>query len=225
VAGIHAAHDQQDDQDHAPDAGQSAEAIRPGDAADRRPELRIELEADQQHDDVAAGLQQAGQDAGEEKGTDRLLGDETVDHEQHRRRDHDGERAAGRDAAGRDLVVVAVLLELRQGDPAHHRRRCRGRAARRGEAGTTDYGGDGEAAGQMAEPLPCRTVDVARDVGVVGEEAHQDKERQHQQVVADEMAIHRLRGERGRRPVATQDPQAEEATHCGRKGDAHARYQ
>ena len=154
-----------------------------------------------------------------------LLGDVAVDDEQHRRRDHDGHGAAGGDAAGRDLVVVAVLLELRQGDAPHDGGGRRRGAAGRGEARAADDRRNRQSAGQMPEPLPRRPVDVARDVGVVGEEAHHDEERQHQQVVVGEMAEDGAGRQLCCRIVAAQKPQPEEPAQGGGEGDAHARCQ
>ena len=63
-ARVHTAYDQHDQHDQAPDAGQRAETIAPGDAGDRRSQRWIMLEAQAQHDGVAQRLQQSGQDAG-----------------------------------------------------------------------------------------------------------------------------------------------------------------
>ena len=154
-----------------------------------------------------------------------LLGDVAVDDEQHRGRDHDGHGAASGHAAGRDLVVVAVLLELRQSDATHDGCGRRRSATGSSEARAADDSRDRQSAGQMPEPLPRRPVDVARDVGVVGEEPHHDEEGQHQQVVVGEMAEDGAGRQLCCRIVAAQKPQPEEPAQGGGEGDAHARCQ
>ena len=74
----------------------------------RRPEVRLDLAADEDVGDEQRRQQQPGEHARQPQLADGLPGDHPVQHQHHARRDHDAERAARLDDAGHhDLVVIA----------------------------------------------------------------------------------------------------------------------
>ena len=167
--------------------------------------------------------QQAGQHAGGEQLADVRLGDDAVDHHDRRRRDHDAQRAAGGDDAGRQVVGVAELLHRRVGDLAHRRRGGDRRAADRAEAGAGEHRRVRQAAAHVADERIGGAEQLVRQPGAGDEVAHQDEQRHHA------TACRRSRSRRPPAPrwrrVAAQPrirPEADEADEAHREGQRHA---
>ena len=124
------------------------ERLRPRRARAGGQKARPRVADDRDGDHVHADGENARQHAGDEQLADVLLGDQAVDRKHRRRRDHDAERAAGRDDAGRERLRIVEAPHFRIGDswrtsprsrptsrrsPQSRRRRrwwrCRGRRA------------------------------------------------------------------------------------------------
>ena len=112
--------------------------------AGRKPGRSRPMMHDRQH--VHRSGEQAGNDAGDEQLADVLLGDDAVDREHRRRRQHGAERAAGGDHAGGERLRIVVAAHLRIGDGREGRGGRDRRAGDRGKAGAGGDGGDAEPA-------------------------------------------------------------------------------
>ena len=109
----------------------------------------VEPAADHDHDHVDGGGEQPGNDAGDQQLGDRDLGEHAVEHEQDARRDQRIERAAARDRAGGEPLVVAVLEHFRHRELRHRGGGGDARAGRRAEARAGPVGRDRKPAGQV----------------------------------------------------------------------------
>ncbi len=109
---------------HRPNLGERGPALAPKRRAvlehDPRAERGIEPAADQDHDHVDRGRQNAGKYPGDQQLDDRDLGENPVDHERDARRNQRIERAAAGADAGGEALVVFVLQHFRDGEARHH---------------------------------------------------------------------------------------------------------
>jgi hypothetical protein len=121
---VDAADHEREQQHRRPDVAQRFEAFLPGVLRSGRQVVRPRRADDRDRDHVHDHREDAGNDTGNEQLADILLGDQPVDREHGRRRDHDAERAAGRDHAGGEGLRIAEAPHLRIGDLGE---RCRGR--------------------------------------------------------------------------------------------------
>ena len=131
-AAVEAADDEDEQEQHRPDVAQRGRGAR---SRSSRSPARQEARAARQPISVMVIMymdtaSRPGDDAGDEQLADVLLGDEAVDREHRRGRDHDAERAAGRDHAGGERLRVAVAAHLRIGDARRTSRRSRPRSRR-----------------------------------------------------------------------------------------------
>jgi hypothetical protein len=94
---------------------------------------------------------------------DRGLGDQAVDDEHDRGRDHRAQAAAGADRADGEVLVVAEPEHLRQRHEAEQHDLAADDAAHRRHDDGHDGGDDGDAAAQPLQPDVERVVHVARD--------------------------------------------------------------
>ena len=90
--------------------------------------------------------------AGHEQCADRLFRVHRVDHQDHRRRDQDAERAARGERAGVQRGRIAELAHFRPGDLGHGRRSGERRAADSAEGSAAADGRHGQAAAPVPEP-------------------------------------------------------------------------
>jgi len=126
---------------------------------------------------------EAGDDGGLEHLDDRALDDHRVDDQRHRGRDQDAQGAAGRQRAGGQPGLVAHALELGQRHAPHGRGGGQRGAAHRPEAGAGADGGDGHPAAEAPDQGVDPLEEVAAEVGVGGQVAHQHEQRHHRKVV------------------------------------------
>ena len=177
-AEIEPADDAEDQDPDRPHLGQRTPPLTPGDGLlERRRQLGTQLAAHDDHRGVDQRGHKPGQDAGDEQLGNRNLGEDAVEHEADRRRDHRPQRSGAGDDAGRQPLVVAVARHLGDGDAAHgrgggDRRAGGGRKPRAGEVG-----GDREPARQSAEPHTPGAEQRRADARMVGHRAHQQEHR------------------------------------------------
>ena len=108
---------------------------------------------------------------------DRGLGHGAVDDHVDRRRDQDAERAAGRDRAEEEPLVVVVLLDLAHRDGADRDGGRDARSGRRAPHRAGDHVGMHQPAGQPRDPLGDRRIHALRHAGAQHDLAHQHVER------------------------------------------------
>jgi hypothetical protein len=150
------------------------------------------------------------------------LDDDGVDDEHDRRRNEDAEGAAGGERAGRQRRLVAVALQLGQGDLAHGGGgRGRG-AADRAEAAA---GGDrrhGDAAAEPADPGIGAAEKVVAEAAAIGEPAHENEHGEDREVVVRELRVGEVLelAEQDRR--TGEDAGADQPDQDHRIGDGHA---
>ena len=111
----------------------------------------VEADGDRDGRHEQGDQENARENARHEQLADILLGDDRVDHQRYRWRDHDPERAAGGDRAGCQLVRIAISAHGRHRHFGHGRSRRERRAADGGKAGTGGDGRKGETAAKPAE--------------------------------------------------------------------------
>ena len=209
-------------QHHRPDVAQRADALAPAGALAGRQKIRPHQPDDVDGDDVHRHREQAGHDAGDEQFADVLLGDQAVDREHRGRRDHDAERAAGRDHAGGEALRIAVFAHLRIGDLGEGGGGGDRGAADRREAAAGGDGGDAEPAAEMAEEGVGGAEQLAAHAGGRGERAHQQKQRDDGEFGVGGGADRRLRQQLERRPiVAGQKAKAGDADQAHGDADRH----
>ena len=122
---------------------------------------------------------------------DVLLGRDGVDDQDDRRRDQDAQRAADRERAGGQGLVVATAPQLRQCRPAHGRRRRDRRAADRAECGAGADRRHGEPAATFADDRLGGPKQIARKSGPFCQGTHQDEQRDHRERVIGEQIVRR----------------------------------
>ncbi len=211
-AAVDAADDEGEQQQRRPDVAQRREALRPRAARAGRQVARPRHADDRDGDHVHGDGEDAGQDAGDEQLADVLLGDQPVDREHRRGRDHDAERAAGGDHAGGEGLRIAVAPHLRIGDLRERRRGRDRRAADRRKAAAGRDGGDAEPAPEMAEEGVRGAEQLAAHAGGGGERAHQQEHRDDGEIVV---------GHRAHGGVADDLEGGRAADDVGEAADAH----
>ncbi len=172
--------------------------------------------------DVHRRRQNAGQDAGDEQFADVLLGDDAVDREHGRWRQHRAERAAGGDDAGGEALRIAVAAHLGIGDGGERRGSRDRRAGDRREAAAGGDGGDAETAAQMAEEAIGRAEQFAAHAGVRHEGAHQQEHRDDAERVVGHRPHRRLADHLQGRDAADDVAEAGDADEAHRHADRHA---
>ena len=221
-AAIDAADHEREQQQRRPDVLQRGQPLRPGRALARRQEARPRIADQRDGDHVHGDREHARQDAGDEQLADVLLGDQAVDRKHRRRRDHDAERAAGRDHAGRERLRIVEAPHLRIGDPREGRRGRDRRAADRGKAAAGRDGRDAEPAAQMAEEGVGGAEQLAAHAGGGGERAHQQEHRHDGEIEVGHRPHRGLADHLERRPAADDVAEAGDADQAHRHADRHA---
>ena len=188
--------------------------------AGRKPGRAIADDRDRDH--VHRDGEDARDDAGDEQLADVLLGDQAVDREHRRGRDHDAERAAGRDHAGREALRIAEAAHLRIGDLGEGRGgRDRGAADRREAAAGRDRR-DAEPAAQMAEERIGGAEQLAAHARGGGERAHQQEQRHHGEIEVGHRAHRGVADDLQRRQAGGEIAEAGDADEAHRHADRHA---
>ena len=108
---------------------------------------------------------------------DRLLGQEAVDHQHGGGRDEDAERAAGRDGAGRQAIVVFVAPHLGQRDPAMVAAVASEEPDSAAKPAAGEDGRGREPAAPMADPAIGRAVEIGPIPDTAANAAHEDEKR------------------------------------------------
>ena len=185
-------------------------------------EIRPHLADDHHREHVHRGGEQAGNDAGDEQLADVLLGDDAVDREHGRRRQHGAERAAGGDDAGSKRLRIVVAPHFRIGDGGESRGGGDRRARDRGKAGAGRDGGDAQPALEMAEEGIGGAEQFAAHAGIGHERAHQQEHRDDAEGVIGHRA-HRGQADAFQRRGAADDVgKAGDADEPHRHADRHA---
>ena len=221
-AAVKAADDEDEQEQRRPDVAQRFEALLPRAARPGRQEVRPHPADDGDRHHVHHHGEDAGDDAGDEQLADVLLGDQAVDREHGRRRDHDAERAAGRDHAGRERLRIAVAAHLRIGDARERRGGRDRRAADRGEAAAGRDGGDAEPAAQMAEEGVGGAEQLAAHARRGRERAHQQEQRDDREIEVGHRPHRGVADVLERRPAADEIGEAADADEAHRHADRHA---
>jgi hypothetical protein len=170
------------------------------------------------HDD----REQAGNDSGDEQFADILLGDEAIDHQHRRGRQHGAERAADRDHAGRERLRIVETAHFRIGD---RRKRRGGRDRRAGDRGERPARCDrrnAEAASPMTDERVGGPKQLAADAGDRNESAHQQEHRDDAEGIVGHRAHRGLADQLHRRPKAGETTEAGDADEPHRHADRHA---
>ena len=124
-AGVDGSDDDEEDEQRRDQARQNAKAAGPA-GLDRYPAFAAVNATGQEHDQHEQGRQQkAGNEACKVEARDRAVGQQSVQDEIDRGRDQNAERAAGRDGAEKQRLVVLALLDLREARPCRSLRRWR----------------------------------------------------------------------------------------------------
>jgi hypothetical protein len=187
---------------------------------------RIQRDDDADHDHVADHGDDAGEYGCHEQLADRFLGQDGVDHQRHRGRDHDAQCAAGRQRAGGQRAGIAIAFEFRQCHLAHGRRSGQRGAADGAEAGAGADGGNGDAALEVAEEGRDEAEQGLRQSAVGGELAHQQEQGYDDQVVVGKSRVGKvLQRVEQRQAVADQEPIAAGADHEHGDADRNAHHQ
>ncbi len=170
---------------------------------------------DGDHDRVEDHRQQARHHPGREELGDVDLGHDPVEHQDHRGRDHDAQRAPRRDEAGGDPGLVAGAAHLGQCHLRHrggrgHRRTVDGR-----EAAASRHRGQRQAAAAVVQPGAAGREQLGTHARMGREGAHQDEHRDDDEVVVRQ---HRQRHVGQQVQARREPPQRGEARHAR---DAH----
>ena len=183
------------------------QALCPCAALAGRTRLRVSPGVDHDRAHIQQGPQQAGQHSGDEQLADVGLGHDAVDHEGHTGRNHDAQSPGRGDAAGGQRIAVAVALHLGVGH-TRHGGRCGQAAATNGrKTRAGQHGGNRQAATQMPHKTVGGAVQLARNVRLVDQVAHENEQRHHRErIVVDGAEGRFTHHEQGRAP--TQDTQA-----------------
>ncbi len=199
-----------------------AKRSRPGGGGTLRQEAGAEIADQRDGDHVHGHRQQAGNDAGDEQLADVLLGDDAVDREHGRGRQHRAQRAAGRDHAGGEGLRIAEAAHFRIGHRRERRSRRHRRAADRGKAAAGRDGGDAEPAAQMPDKSVGGAEQVAAHAGIADEGAHQQEHRDHAERIVGDRAHRGLADQFQRRRAADEIAEAGNADEAHRHADRHA---
>ena len=218
-AEIDAAHDDDEQQRHAPHLPEGGPAQRPGRALGGRAELGLEADHRLHGADVEQHADDAGDDPGDEQRADAGLGEDAVDDEDDARRDQDPEGAAGRDRSGGEAVGVAEAPHRRHRHLGHRRRGRQARAADGAEAAAGDDGGHRQAAAAVAEEGVRGGIELVREPRAADEGAHQDEQRHHRELVGLGRVAGDLRDQRQGRAQADLEREAGDADDRHREGD------
>ena len=148
--------------------------------------------------------EQARNDAGDEELADVLLGDDAVDREHRRRRQHGAERTAGGNHAGGEGLRIVVAAHLRIGDGRERRGGRHRRAGNRGKAGAGGDGGDAEPAPEMSDEGIGGAEQFAAHAGIRHERAHEQEHRDDAEGVVGHRAHRGVADDLQRRSAADQ---------------------
>ena len=156
---------------------------------------------------IQQGAQQAGQNTGKEQLADVGLGHDAVDHEGHAGRNHDAQSPGRGDAARGQRIAVTIALHLGVGHTRHGGRCGQAAAANGRKTRAGQHGGNRQTATQVPHKTVGGAVQLARDVRLVDQVAHQDEQRHHRErIVVDGAEGGFTHHEQGRAPA--QDTQA-----------------
>ena len=151
--------------------------------------LGFQRTTDLHHEHVAQHRDEARHHRGHEQFADRLLGEDGVDDQRDRGRDHDAQRAARCKSSGGQAPGIAVTAQLGQRDLSHGRGRGERRAADRAEAGAGADCGHRHAAAAMTEKRADEAEQAAAQAAMRGELTHQQEQRDDYQVVVREPRV------------------------------------
>ena len=172
--------------------------------------------------DVEDGLRDSREYAGHEQVADRLTGEDAVQNETHAGGDENAHGAAGRNAPGRQPLVVLIPSHLRHGDLAHGGRRCGTGPADGGKPGACSHRGRGQSAPHAPDPLVGSVVEVFPDTHVGDDNTHQHEERDRRDgVVGDSAVRDRCQHRKGGFEPREEDQPPEAHKHHG-QADRHS---
>ena len=187
-----------------------------------RQEIRPQA-ADRHHrQHVHGGGEQSRNDAGDEQLTDILLGDDAVDREHGRRRQHGAERAAGGNDAGGEGLRIVVPPHFRIGDGGEGGGGRNRGAGDRGEAGAGGNGGDTKPAAEMADKRIGGAEQFAAHAGIGHERAHQQEHRDDAEGVIGHRPHRGVTDDLERGIAVDQIGKAADADQAHRHADRHA---
>ena len=142
-----------------------------------------------------------------------------IDHQRHRRRNEDAQRAADRQGRRGQATGVVESAHFRQ---RHLRQRCGGRnrrAAHRAEHGARDDRGHRHAAAKMSDQRIGELEQRSAQPALRGELSHQNEQRNHRQVVQREARVGRALQVIDQTAIARQIPVAHRAGQKHRDRD------
>ena len=152
---------------------------------------------------------------------DTFLGDDRVNHHDNGRRYKNAEGAGRGDGAGCDPDVVAIALHFRHGNPRDRRRGGERRAGYRTKTRAGPDTGDGQRTTQAREHGVHGFKQLACEICLGGDNAHQDKQRHDGKgIIARDVERRRAQGDEGGGPSFNGDV-AEKADEAEGDADRH----
>ena len=129
------------------------QTLTPGEGSAGAAQGRLQFAEHRGDDDERQGHEQAGEQPGQKQLRNRGLGQEAIDDQVDRRRNHDAQRATGGNRAGKQLGVVTQFFRLGQRHRGHGRGSGHGRAgSSREHRGRADIGMN-QPPGQPGKPF------------------------------------------------------------------------
>ena len=163
---------------------------------------------------------EAWHDAGEKHGADRLLGKERVENHQQAGRDQHSQHRRACDDAGGKARGEAEAQHLRHGDLGEDRGRGDRDAGDGGEHGVRHHRRHAQPAADAAKHAVGDLENVLAQVGRRHQQAHQDEQRHHAELVAGDRIVGRLRHQRQRHvDIVAHQPDADEGQQQQGDGD------
>ena len=218
-AEIDAAHDDGEQQRHAPHLPESGPALRPGRVGRGRAKLRPEPDHRLHGADIEQHADDAGDDPRDEQRADAGLGEDAVDDEDDARRDQDAEGAAGRDRSRGEAVGITEAPHRRHRHLGHGRRGRQARTADRAEPAARHDGRHRQAAAAVAEEGVRGGVELVREPRAGDEGAHEDEQRHHRELVGLRRVAGDLRDQRQGRAQADLEREPGDADDRHRERD------
>ena len=182
-AEIHAAEHKNKQCDHGPQTLERVEALTPAVDGAARHDMGLPPAQIAHNTEIEKNAEKARDDPGEEKLLHIGLGHEAVEHEYDRGRNHDAQRAPGRDDTSGKASVIARTPHFRQRNLAHSCGCGDGRAVDGGEPAAGKDSSEGQSARAVPDPRVAGIEELAAHAGLRGEGAHENEHRDDAQVV------------------------------------------
>ncbi len=215
-AGQNAAHNQDDEPEHAHDAPERTDLFSKGGLGSTGSAFGLTDRNDIQNQAEETCKHEPGNHAGHEQSAYRFFRDDGIEDEADARRNEDAERSAGGETRAGQTGIIFFRAHFRQRNRGHGNGRCQTVSGNGRKACASGHAGHGQPCRFVPEPYVGRIEKVSADTRMVGNLAHQTEHGNDGENVACGIV------ERGRAQRAEGGPEIHvQGQHAEHAYDAH----